>query len=162
MLERLTRPEFHDKLAPPEPLTTFCGKRPSLENGYFEVFNQNNVDLVDVNTDPIIEFTEKGIRTAEHGEIELDIIVVATGFDAITGGLTQIDITGLGGEKLHDEWQDGVSTYLQEYVLLVSLTCTLCTAHRPQQHFPTDPHVHKFKPTGLLMPFCIANTTTSS
>ena len=128
VLERLTRPEFHDKLAPPEPLTTFCGKRPSLENGYFEFFNQNNVDLVDVNTDPIIEFTEKGIRTAEHGEIELDIIVVATGFDAITGGLTQIDITGLGGEKLRDKWQDGVSTYLG-----------VCTSGFPNMYFMYGP-----------------------
>lgn len=128
VLERIKRPEMRDKLAPITKTCTFCGKRPSLENGYFEIFNQENVDLVDVNTDPIIEFTENGIITDEHGEIEFDIIVLATGFDAITGGLTQINITGLSGQTLKDKWSNGVSTYLG-----------VCTSDFPNMYFMYGP-----------------------
>lgn len=128
VISRLKRPEMHEKLAPKESRFTFCGKRPSLEMHYYEVFNQPNVDLVDVNTDPIIEFTENGIRTAEHGEIPLDIIVLATGFDAVTGGLTQMDVRGLSGQSLAEKWCKGVSTYLG-----------VCTNDFPNMYFLYGP-----------------------
>ena len=89
----------------------FGTKRPSLEQWYYEVFNQDNVRLVDVREDPIESITPGGVRTASTHH-ELDILVVATGFDAGTGGLTQIDIRARTGEPLADIWRHGVETHL--------------------------------------------------
>jgi cation diffusion facilitator CzcD-associated flavoprotein CzcO len=86
-------------------------KRLCIDNGYFQTFNRPNVTLVDVKSAPIAEFTENGLRTAE-AEYELDVIVTATGFDAITGAMTQIDIEGVGGRKLMDKWADGPTAWL--------------------------------------------------
>ena len=88
---RLTNAVTAAKLAPTNPPHPFGSKRPSLEQGYFEVFNQGNVALVDLHEEPIETITPTGVRTALR-QYELDIIVLATGFDAGTGGLTQIDI----------------------------------------------------------------------
>ncbi|KAJ4344893.1 uncharacterized protein N0V89_012638 [Didymosphaeria variabile] len=82
-----------------------------LEQGYFEVFNEPNVRLVDLRATSIEEFTEKGIRTSAE-ELEFDVIIVATGFDALTGTLTRININGKDGTLLKDHWKDGVKTYL--------------------------------------------------
>jgi cation diffusion facilitator CzcD-associated flavoprotein CzcO len=100
-------------LAPMEQPYAFGCKRISLENGFFEIFNQTNVTLVDVSKKgtSIEEITPKGIRTAEK-EHEFDFIVSATGYDAITGGLAQIDIRGPSGESLSEHWKDGAKTYL--------------------------------------------------
>jgi len=108
---RIDDPDNADKLAPLQAPYPFGTKRPSLEQGYYEVFNQDNVTLVDLRADPIDEITERGVRTgtALH---ELDILVLATGFDAATGGLTQIDIRGAGGQTLKEAWADGVRTHL--------------------------------------------------
>jgi cation diffusion facilitator CzcD-associated flavoprotein CzcO len=102
-----------DILAPLEQPHAFGCKRISLENGYFEIYNQPNVALVNVGKDgtPIQEITANGIRTTDK-EHEFDFIVSATGYDAITGGLTQIDIRGPSGESLSDHWKDGAKTYL--------------------------------------------------
>ena len=102
-----------DILAPMEQPHAFGCKRISLENKYFEIYNQPNVTLVDIsdNGTTIQEITEKGIKTADQ-EHEFDFIVSATGYDAITGGLTQIDVKGASGESLSDHWKDGVKTYL--------------------------------------------------
>ena len=111
-----TRARIHDpavahKLAPTDAPHPFGAKRPSLEQCYFEVFNQDNVTLVDVREDPIEEITSTGVRTKAH-HYEMDILVLATGFDASTGGLTQIDIRGLSGRSLKDIWSTGVQTHL--------------------------------------------------
>lgn len=87
------------------------GKRLCIGNGYFEMFNRDNVTLVDVKSAPIVEFTEAGLRTAAAG-YELDVIVTATGFDAVTGALTRIDMEGLDHRKLIDKWADGPTAYL--------------------------------------------------
>lgn len=87
------------------------GKRLCIGNGYFEMFNRDNVTLVDVKADPIVAYTAKGLRTAGV-EYELDAIVTATGFDALTGSMNKIDITGLNGRKMVDKWADGPTTYL--------------------------------------------------
>jgi cation diffusion facilitator CzcD-associated flavoprotein CzcO len=100
-----------ETLAPMEPPHPFGVKRPSLEQNYYEIFNQDNVDLVDVRDAPIEKVTHKGIKTSA-GEHELDIIVLATGFDAVTGGLTSIDIRGAQGETLKDKWANGVRAHL--------------------------------------------------
>ncbi|MEO5841032.1 MAG: NAD(P)/FAD-dependent oxidoreductase [Acidimicrobiales bacterium] len=86
-------------------------KRPVLDTDYFETFNRDNVSLVDLRTDSIEEVTPTGIRT-KTGFVPLDVIVFATGFDAMTGALTRIDVRGRGGRLLRDDWAGGPRTYL--------------------------------------------------
>lgn len=87
----------------------FGTRRVPLENGYFAAFNRANVDLIDLKATPIECFTEQGIRTSA-GEIELDVIILATGFDAGTGGFLAMDIRGRNGVSLRDEWKKEVRT----------------------------------------------------
>jgi cation diffusion facilitator CzcD-associated flavoprotein CzcO len=83
----------------------FNGKRPPGGHGYYEAYNNDNVHIVDVKTNPIEEITPAGIKVAGK-EYELDIIIFATGFDAMTGTLTRIDIVGRDGQMLRDKWAD--------------------------------------------------------
>ncbi|MBV1881854.1 MAG: NAD(P)/FAD-dependent oxidoreductase [Pseudomonadales bacterium] len=108
---RINDPVLAEKLAPMKPPHPFGVKRPSLEQYYYEIFNQDNVDLVDVNESPIEKITAKGVVTKE-GEIALDILVMATGFDAVTGGLKQINIQGTSGKTLKEKWDLGATTHL--------------------------------------------------
>ena len=89
----------------------YAGKRPPIDTGYFEAFNRDNVSLVDLKKTPIEAITPTGIRTTA-GEYPLDIIVFATGFDALTGALLKIDIRGEDGIALREVWADGPRTYL--------------------------------------------------
>ncbi|MBL8675162.1 MAG: NAD(P)/FAD-dependent oxidoreductase [Rhodospirillales bacterium] len=89
----------------------FGVQRVPMETNYFEAYNRDNVRLVDISETPIVRITENGLRTSER-DYEFDIIVYATGFDAITGAFDQIDIRGVGGERLRDKWRDGPSTFL--------------------------------------------------
>lgn len=86
-------------------------KRPCLDSGYYEVFNWPHVQLVDLRKTPMIEFTENGLRTVDQ-EYQLDVVVFATGFDAMTGALMAIDIRGKDGTRLSEKWRDGPRTYL--------------------------------------------------
>ena len=86
-------------------------RRVPLESGYFEVYNQPNVELVDLRETPIERITQKGIKTSDR-EREFDLIIYATGFDAITGAFDRIDFRGKDGAKLRDKWADGPHTYL--------------------------------------------------
>ena len=86
-------------------------KRPVLDAGYFETFNRPNVSLVDLRREPIERFTATGVETSTR-RIDLDVMVFATGFDAMTGPLTRIDVHGRGGRLLRDDWADGPRTYL--------------------------------------------------
>jgi len=86
-------------------------KRLCLDTGYYETYNRPNVSLVDVRSAPIQEITPKGVRTADQ-EYELDAIAFATGFDAMTGALREIDIRGVDGTRLADKWIGGPMTYL--------------------------------------------------
>ena len=86
-------------------------KRPVIDSHYFETFNRDNVTLVDLRGNGIEQITETGIKTA-RGHYELDVIVFATGFDALTGALARIDIHGRGGRALRDAWAHGPRTYL--------------------------------------------------
>jgi cation diffusion facilitator CzcD-associated flavoprotein CzcO len=88
-----------------------AAKRPVLDTDYYETFNLPHVRLVDLRDTPISEITPRGIRTGE-AEHPLDMIVFATGFDAITGSFRGIDIRGRGGVRLSDKWADGPSAYL--------------------------------------------------
>jgi cation diffusion facilitator CzcD-associated flavoprotein CzcO len=114
-----TRTKIHcskvaDILAHIEQPYAFGCKRIALERGYFEIYNQPNVSLVDVgkNGTSIQEVTKKGIKTTDGVEREFDLIISATGYDAVTGGLTQMDIRGPSGESLSEYWKDGAKTYL--------------------------------------------------
>ena len=82
-----------------------------LESGYFEVYNQPNVKLVDINETPIERITPTGIKTSD-ADYEFDIIIYATGFDAITGSFDRIDIRGVDGVSLKEKWKDGPQTFL--------------------------------------------------
>jgi cyclohexanone monooxygenase len=93
------------------PDQVFGCKRLCADSGYFETFNRKNVKLVDVKQAPIQEITPGGLKTAD-AEFELDIIVFATGFDAMTGALLGVDIRGRNGQSLSDKWQAGPRTYL--------------------------------------------------
>ncbi len=86
-------------------------KRICVDTGYFETFNRENVALVDLQAAPIEAVTPGGLRTRD-AEYALDALVFATGFDAMTGSLLRMDITGRGGRTLADKWQAGPRTYL--------------------------------------------------
>lgn len=102
---------MQEKFAPTVKPHAFGCKRISLENGLYERFNKPNVHLVDINETPIVEITPRGIKTSQK-EWDFDYIVCATGFDAITGGILQMNVVGKDGLDLRDKWQDGVKTYM--------------------------------------------------
>jgi cyclohexanone monooxygenase len=101
-------PKIAELLTPDYPIAL---KRPPLGNFYFEAFNRDNVSLVDVREHPIVEVLPHGVRTdvAEH---ELDILVFAMGFDAVTGPLTHMDVRGRDGVTIREKWADGPRTQL--------------------------------------------------
>jgi cation diffusion facilitator CzcD-associated flavoprotein CzcO len=107
--KRVKDPVTAEKLIPKD--HGFGVQRVPLETRYFEAYNRDNVHLVDISETPIERVTENGLRTSAR-DYEFDIIVYSTGFDAITGAFDQIDISGVGGEKLFDKWRDGPSTFL--------------------------------------------------
>jgi cation diffusion facilitator CzcD-associated flavoprotein CzcO len=82
-----------------------------METNYYEVYNQDNVDLIDLAEVPIERVTPKGVQTA-IGEIELDLLILATGFDAVRGALDRIEIRSGQGVTLKERWADGPVTYL--------------------------------------------------
>ncbi len=107
--EIIDDPETAEKL---KPRTYPWGtKRVPIGSDFYETFNRQNVRLVDLRADPIEAITPRGIRTAS-AEHELDVIVYATGFDALTGALTRLGVRGRGGTALPDAWPGGPRTYL--------------------------------------------------
>ena len=102
-------PKVADLLTPKD--YPFGTKRLCVDTGYYEIFNRDNVTLVDVSSAPIEDITPAGLRTAA-GDFALDSIVFAIGFDAMTGALGKIDIRGRGGEALKAKWAHGPRTYL--------------------------------------------------
>ena len=101
-------PETAEKLLPDHFVMT---KRPILDGGYFETFNRDNVTLVDLREDPIERFTERSVVT-RSGEHPIDMLVLATGFDAISGTMLKLNPIGRGGLKLSDRWTDRFHNYL--------------------------------------------------
>jgi len=106
---RVKDPAVADKLVPKN--HGFGMRRVPLESGYFEVYNQPNVELVDLLETPIERITPDGIRTTD-ADFKFDMIIYATGFDAITGAFDQIDIRGTGGVSLKEKWAEGPVTML--------------------------------------------------
>ena len=107
--ERVKDPKVADKLIPKD--HGFGTRRVPMETRYYEAYNQPNVQLVDIKETPIERITPKGIKTS-NADFEFDIIIYATGFDAITGSFDRIDIRGLGGLRLKDKWRGGPQTFL--------------------------------------------------
>jgi cation diffusion facilitator CzcD-associated flavoprotein CzcO len=107
--ERVKDQRVADKLIPRN--HGFGTRRVPLETRYYEVYNQPNVVLVDINETPIERITATGIETSD-ADYEFDIIIYATGFDAITGSFDRIDIRGVDGLRLKDKWKNGPQTYL--------------------------------------------------
>ena len=102
-------PETAELLCPDNhPIGT---KRLILDSHYYEIFNQSNVKLVDVRSAPIQEITRSGIKTTES-EYQLDAIAFATGFDAMTGAIKEIDVRVDGGTTIEEQWDGGPRTYL--------------------------------------------------
>ncbi|OWY60537.1 cyclohexanone monooxygenase, partial [cyanobacterium TDX16] len=106
---RVKDPVVAEKLIPRD--HGFGVQRVPMETHYFEAYNRPNVHLVDISETPIVRVTETGLRTTER-DYDFDIVVYATGFDAITGAFDHIDIRGVDGETLRDKWKDGPSTFL--------------------------------------------------
>ncbi|KAE9392198.1 cyclohexanone monooxygenase [Gymnopus androsaceus JB14] len=119
--ERLKNPDLREKLAPTVPPHPLGAKRSSLEQNYYDVFNNANVQLVDTLSCPIEEITPQGVKTADGVEYELDLIVLATGY--------RWAIHGVDGTTIKDKWKEGVYTYL-------GLTC----AGFPNLFFVFGPH----------------------
>jgi len=90
----------------------FATRRTCVDTGYFEMYNKANVTLVDVSTDPIAEFTQSGIALASGEHHDLDAVILATGYDAMTGAFLSIDVKGRGGLTNHEAWAGGPETYL--------------------------------------------------
>ena len=89
----------------------FTTKRPTLNTNYFETFNRKNVQLVDLKTNPIIKITKKGIKT-KNEELKFDKIIFATGYDALTGPILSLNLTGRKNIKLKKYWKNGPKTFL--------------------------------------------------
>ena len=107
--ERVHDPAVAEMLAPKDHM--FGSKRLPCESGYYEVYNRDNVLLVDVKKAPIERITPTSLKTTE-AEYDLDVIIFATGYDAVTGSLNRIDIRGVGGQSLKEKFAGGPRTYM--------------------------------------------------
>ena len=107
--ERVEDPALAEKLTPRT--YPYGAKRPCVDTGFYEAFNRPNVTLVDISEAPLAKVTATSLHTTQ-AEYELDVIVLATGFDAMTGSLLRPTITGRGGQTLQEHWQGGPLTYL--------------------------------------------------
>jgi cyclohexanone monooxygenase len=101
-------PETARKLTPTDPYA----KRPICNKDYYESFNRDNVTLVSTKENPIAEITPKGVLTDDGVEHQLDVLVFATGFDAVAGNYHRMDIRGRGGRTVQQQWKDGPVSYL--------------------------------------------------
>ncbi|KAE8149048.1 steroid monooxygenase [Aspergillus avenaceus] len=117
------------------PKYPFGAKRPPSGHHYFETFNRPNVDLVDISRDEI-ELYEKGIRTSSGAEYEFDMIIFAVGFDAGTGALNQMEITGSHGESLKQHWSDRLGTFAGVLVNGFPNMFIVCGPHMPAGNQP--------------------------
>ena len=108
MRDRLKDQHLIDTLVPTD--YGFGTHRVPLENGYLEVYHQENVDLVNVRDNPIAQIRPEGIELSDGTVVDLDVIILATGFDAGTGALTRIDIRGRGGRSLTEDWGRDIRT----------------------------------------------------
>jgi cation diffusion facilitator CzcD-associated flavoprotein CzcO len=107
--QRVNDPETADTLTPKN--HGFGTRRVPMETFYYEAYNRPNVRLIDLNKTPIEKVTEKGLKTTGE-DFEFDMLIYATGFDAVTGAFDAIDFRGVDGKRLFEKWSDGPRTYL--------------------------------------------------
>ncbi|KAE8355484.1 hypothetical protein BDV28DRAFT_162908 [Aspergillus coremiiformis] len=110
--QRIVDARKRDLLAPRQPFHPIAAKRASLEQDYFEQFNRPNVDIVNLRDVHITEVRPTGIATSDGLFYSVDAIAIATGFDAVTGSITNMGLRNTDGKSLAEEWKDGVHTYL--------------------------------------------------
>lgn len=122
-------PPKAEKLQPHD----YYARRPLCDGGYYQQFNRENVSIVDLKETPITYITANGIKTSDGLEHQLDVIIFATGFDAIDGNYARVRIRGVDGKSLKDHWEAGPTSYLGTNVA----------------HFP-----NLFMITGPQGPFC--------
>ena len=137
--QRIKNPEKRAFLAPDEPPYAFGTKRSSLEQNYYECLDQDNVEVVALNKTPIKEFTEAGIKTEDGKDRQFDIIVLATGYDSMTGSLTGMGLRGKDGIDMKERWHDGVSTHLG---MLVKGCPNMFMIYGPQGKLRTCVRIH--------------------
>lgn len=130
-------PKTAAKLTP----TDYYAKRPLAADNYYETYNRDNVTLVDVKEAPIERYSAKGLVTS-NGEYELDVVILATGFDAITGNYLKIDTTGRDGLKLSDKWSDGPHA---SYGMTIAGFPNLFMIYGPFGPFTSQPLVHEWQ-----------------
>ncbi len=107
--QRVKDPKVAEKLIPKN--HGFGTRRVPMETKYYEVYNQPNVELVDIKETPIEQVTPTGLKTSDRS-FEFDMIIYATGFDAVTGSFDRIDIRGAGGVSLKEKWRGGIETFV--------------------------------------------------
>lgn len=119
LIADMIREKIHAKVKDPALAETLCpddhpfgAKRPCLDTNYYDTYNRDNVALVNLRKEPITRITASGIETGDR-KVDVDVIIFATGFDAMTGAIKAVHpITGRGGKKINDVWADGPQTYL--------------------------------------------------
>jgi cation diffusion facilitator CzcD-associated flavoprotein CzcO len=126
-------PDVAEKLLPKD--YPYGTKRPPIDTDYFETFNRDNVTLVDIRDTPITEIFPTGLRTT-GADYDVDIIVLATGFDAMTGSLRKIDIRGCSRQTLKEKWEAGPLSYLGIQI-----------AGFPNMFVITGPAARRYSPT---------------
>ena len=116
-------------------------RRPLCNDGYYETFNRDNVTLVDLRDEPIAEINAAGVRTSA-GQYDVDVLVYATGFDAVTGNYVKIDFKGRGGVSLREKWAAGPRAHLG---VVTSGFPNLFTIFGPMGPFTNQPPAHEFQ-----------------
>lgn len=107
---RVKDPSVAESLCPGDD-HPYGAKRPPFETNYYEAFNRDNVSLVDIRATPIEEMTPDGLRTSAE-DFQFDVLILATGFDALTGSLLAMNVVGRDGARLDDVWSNGPRSYL--------------------------------------------------
>jgi cyclohexanone monooxygenase len=107
--EQVADPALAELLTPKD--HPFGTKRPCVDTGYYATFNRPNIKLVDLRAEPLVSFNAEGIKTSAN-TYAFDAVVLATGFDAMTGAIDRIDLRGIGGQRIKDHWAEGPRTYL--------------------------------------------------
>jgi cation diffusion facilitator CzcD-associated flavoprotein CzcO len=145
--QRVKNQAVAEKLIPKD--HGFGTRRVPMETRYYEVYNQDNVTLVDIKETPIVRITPAGIETTDATR-DFDIIIYATGFDAITGSFDRIDIRGVDGLRLKDKWQGGPQTYLGVMVEGFPNMTMLVGPHQALGNIPRSIEYNVDWVTGLL------------
>lgn len=130
-------PAVAAKLTPKE----YYAKRPLAADNYYDTYNRNNVTLHDVKTLPIERFSENGLIIGGK-EVELDVVIMATGFDAMTGNYLKIETIGRDGANLKDEWNDGPHAYAG---MSIAKFPNLLMVFGPFSPFTSQPLVHEWQ-----------------